>query len=121
MFCSSDEFAQNYFWRHVDHNISTYEFCELKHLLPTHFCWNSILEKYAHCFQNENDVANFNMVCSIIPKNDFKKFMLYYMTSLKRISPTYKFVKIEDENRLKEYVDDEEKFKILIVCLYYYF
>jgi hypothetical protein len=121
MFCSSDEFAQNFFWRHIDHNISASELSELKNLLPTHIYWNDILEKYAHCFQNVNDVANFNMVCSIIPKNDFKSFMMYYMTSLKKISPIYEFVRIEDENGLKEYVDDDDKFKILIVCLYYYF
>lgn len=124
MLTSSDEFIKNYFWKYVDININIEEANYLKSIIYQKSDWIDFFNKYQKLFQSANEIANFSIIISQLETNDYKRFIIFYLRNCKRIlnSEDENIQNIKNVNDLQSFIaDDEQKFKLFIVCLYYYF
>jgi hypothetical protein len=124
MLTSSDEFIKNYFWKYVDININIEEANYLKSIIYQKSDWIVFFNKYQQFFQSSNEIVNFSIIISQLDKNDYKRFIIFYLRNCKRIlnSEDENIENIQNVNDLQSFIaDDERKFKLFIVCLYYYF
>jgi|TARA_Y100000389_G_scaffold155188_1_gene155790 hypothetical protein len=124
MLTSSDEFIKNYFWKYVDININIEEANYLKSIIYQKSDWIDFFNKYQKFFQSSNEIVNFSIIISQLDKNDYKRFIIFYLRNCKRIlnSEDENIENIQNVNDLQSFIaDDERKFKLFIVCLYYYF
>ena len=122
MLTSSDEFLKNYFWKYVDINVNIEEKNYLKSIIYQNSEWIAFFTKYQRYFQNTNEIVNFSIIVSQLEDADFKRFMKFYLRNCKRILNSKDLYVIENIHDLQRFIaDDETKFKLFIVCLYYYF
>jgi len=124
MLTSSDEFIKNYFWKYVDININIEEANYLKSIIYQKSDWIVFFNKYQQFFQSSNEIVNFSIIISQLDTNDYKRFIIFYLRNCKRIlnSEDEHIQNIKNVNDLQSFIaDDEQKFKLFIVCLYYYF
>jgi hypothetical protein len=121
MFCNSDDFVLDYFWKYVDYRINKTDIQNLKFVLQHDTQWNKLFTNYLHCFENDSDIHNYNSVCAMVDDNVFKRLMIYYTNVLKTIDHSVGFQKIRNKEQLICFIDNDIKFKILIVCIYYFF
>ena len=124
MLTSSDEFIKNYFWKYVDINVNVEEGNYLKSIIYQKSEWIDFFNKYEKYFQSSNEIVNFSIIVSQLDDNDYKRFITFYLRNCKRIlNSNDNIVKCnKNSNDLQIFIaDDEEKFKLFVVCLYYYF
>lgn len=124
MLTSSDEFIKNFFWKYVDININIEEANYLKSIIYQKSDWIDFFNKYQKLFQSSNEIINFSIIISQLETNDYKRFIIFYLRNCKRIlnSEDENIENIKNVNDLQSFIaDDERKFKLFIVCLYYYF
>lgn len=124
MLTSSDEFIKNFFWKYVDININIEEANYLKSIIYQKSDWIDFFNKYQKLFQSSNEIINFSIIISQLETNDYKRFIIFFLRNCKRIlnSEDGNIENIQNVNDLQSFIaDDERKFKLFIVCLYYYF
>ncbi len=122
MICSSSEFVNNYLWKYVDMTITKKEWTHLttKHVHSTE--WISFLSKFKHVFNEDADMFNYSFVLSNIEKKYFESFMVFYTTNIQRCLKKIEHCSIKTMDELVAFVEaDDEKFKLLLISLYYYF
>tara|TARA_Y100000389_G_scaffold186685_1_gene207312 strand:+ start:7656 stop:8021 length:366 start_codon:yes stop_codon:yes gene_type:complete len=121
MLTSSDELLKNYFWKYVDINVNIEESNYLKSIIYQNSEWIDFFTKYQRYFKNTNEVINFSIIVSQLEDTDYKRFIKFYLRNCKRILNSNDNI-IENIHDLQRFIaDDETKFKLFIVCLYYYF
>ena len=123
MLTSSDEFIKNYFWKYVDMNINKEEGYYLKSLIYQNKQWNDFFKKYEYFFIDCNEVSNFTIIISQLNQEEYKRFIKFYMRNCRRIIFDMDWEKpMNTVQDLDDFIsNDETKFKLFIVCLYYYF
>jgi hypothetical protein len=121
MLTSSDEFLKNYFWKYVDINVNIEEANYLKSIIYQNSQWIDFFTKYEKYFQSTNEIVNFSIIISQLEDADYKRFIKFYLRNCKRIINSND-ITLTNINDLQTFIaDDETKFKLFIVCLYYYF
>lgn len=121
MLTSSDEFLKNYFWKYVDINVNIEEANYLKSIIYQNSQWIDFFTKYKKHFQNKNEIVNFSIIISQLEDADYKRFIKFYLRNCKRILNSNDNI-IENIHDLQTFIaENETKFKLFIVCLYYYF
>ena len=121
MICSSGEFVNTYLWKYVDMSITKRE---LLHLSNNHLhdqTWVSFLKKFEHVFNDESDIHNYSFIFSNIEDSFFVSFMVFYTTNIQRCIKDIEYCTIKTIDELMNFVDTDEKFKLLLIRLYYYF
>lgn len=125
MLVCSNDFAKGFLWKYVDMTINKAEFNFLKRRIPHNHDFETLFNKFAHVFYDPSDMHNYLFVVSIIEPFLLKSFMTFYSTNVQR------FDELEGDNsyqclgsviELIEFIGtDDDKFKLLLISLYYYF
>lgn len=127
MLVCSNDFAKGFLWKYVDMTINKAEFNFLKHRTPHNRDFEALFNKFAHVFCDPSDMHNYLFVVSIIEPFLLKSFMTFYSTNVQR------FEELKGDNNiyhhcigsvieLIEFIGtDDDKFKLLLISLYYYF
>lgn len=121
MLTSSTEFVKSFLWKYVDITINKTEM----EMLRTKFTPNTVIEnlfdRFKNIFHDKMDVENYVFIISIIEAGHWNNFIIFYITFARKFGllENEKINTIED---LDKYIDtDEHRFKLLLICLYYYF
>lgn len=121
MLTSSTEFVKNFLWKYVDITINKTEIDMLRTKYTPNTVIQSLFNRFNNIFYDKMDVDNYVFIISIIDECHWKNFIIFYITFARKFEllENEKIKTIED---LDKYIDtDEQKFKLLLICLYYYF
>ncbi len=124
---SSENLLKNYLWKYVDLNINNIDRENIKSIYRFNDQWKVFLNEYRSCFNTEQDIVNFNIVLSQLNPYSFKRFIIFYITTLNAFYAEEGIalqsrVRLNSIQELREFIGkDVLKFQLLIVCLYYYF
>jgi hypothetical protein len=122
MLICSNEFAKGYLWKYVDVTINKAEFCFLKNNTRYNTQFEELFKTFCQVFTDISDMYNYLFVISIVEPVLLKSFLIFYSTNIQRIYNNVNFKKIETIDGLVDYIrEDEHKFKVLLISLYYYF
>jgi len=81
-----------------------------------------LFNRFRNVLTNDLDVQNYVFVMSQIKDNIFVSFMTFYITYYQRCLNSSEKVKINNIKELSNFICyDEEKFKFLLISLYFYF
>lgn len=131
MLVCSNDFAKGFLWKYVDITINKAEFNFLKHRTPNNRDFETLFNRFADVFCDPSDMHNYLFVVSIIEPFLLKSFLTFYSTNVQRFDA----LKAEEEEgelktklllgsvvELIEFIGtDDDKFKLLLISLYYYF
>jgi hypothetical protein len=126
MLVCSNDFAKGFLWKYVDMTINKAEFNFLKHRTPHNRDFETLFNRFAHVFCDPSDIHNYLFVVSIIEPFLLKSFITFYSTNVQRFGE----LKTQNDNyrslgsvtELIEFIGtDDDKFKLLLISLYYYF
>lgn len=121
MLTSSTEFVKSYLWKYVDITINRTEIEMLRTKYTPNLIIESLFERFKDIFHDEIDVENYVFIISITERFHWNNFMIFYITFAKKFGLSEN-EKITTIGELDKYIDtDEHKFKLLLICLYYYF
>nr|QOI90432.1 hypothetical protein HWQ62_00296 [Pyramimonas orientalis virus] len=125
MLASSEEFVNGFLWKYVDMSITKKEWSLLKKTQINNPEWTPLFSNFKHIFNDEQSMFNYMFVLSNIDNTYFHGFMIFFITNIQRQlinTPPIPFQKIRTIDELTAFIDDdEEKFKMLLISLYYYF
>jgi hypothetical protein len=122
MICSSGEFVNNYLWKYVDMTITKKEWLHLTNKQVHEPIWIDFFFKFKHIFKDETDIYNYSFVLSNIEETVLKNFIMFYNTNIHRCLKNNHYIKISTIDDLLSFIDnDEDRFKLLLISLYYYF
>jgi len=121
MLTSSSEFVKNFLWKYVDITINKTEI----ELLRTKYTRNAVVERlfdrFKNIFYDKMDLENYVFIISITESCHWNNFIIFYITFARKFN-LFDNEKINTLEDLDKYIDtDERKFKLLLICLYYYF
>ena len=121
MFTSSTEFMKSFLWKYIDITINKTEM----ELLQTKYTQNLVIrnmfDRFKDIFYDKNDIENYVLIISIIEPCYWYNFMIFYTTYAIKFE-MFEDDKINTVEDLDKYIDmNERKFKLLLICLYYYF
>jgi hypothetical protein len=121
MLTSSTEFMKSFLWKYIDITINKSEMELLRTKYTQNLVIKSMFERFKDIFYDEIDIDNFVFIISIIEPCYWDNFMIFYITCAIKFEMTEKY-KINTVEDLDKYIDtNERKFKLLLICLYYYF
>lgn len=121
MLISSEEFLQSFLWKYVDMHINIYELQVIKNIIRIDEDWKILLDSFSHLFGNEIDKNNTLFVLSQFDNSTFVKFMKFYKVQVKKYFDV-SLSNISHHEDLKTFIDtNEDRFKLLMICLYFYF
>ena len=120
---SSHEYLKHFLWKYIDFTINEQDIQVLKSNIVPNKKWFDVLIRFKNNYAlNDNDLHNYAIVLSQMNDNVFKLFMIFYMINV------CKYVKNSEKNtitsieELGKYLnEDEKRFEILLISLYYYF
>lgn len=128
MLVSSQDFVKNYMWKYVDITINKEELKILKKQKDYNPLIYSLFSKYQDIFVSEMDMENYLFIMSIIEDSLMNKFLIFTNTNIKRFYSNQigKELELESKpiltlNNLDKFIDNDDKFKLLLISLYYYF
>jgi hypothetical protein len=127
MLVSSQDFVKNYMWKYVDITINKEELKILKKQKEYNPSIHSLFSRYRDIFVSEMDMENYLFVMSIIENSLMNKFLIFTETNIKRFYFTQDSTQMGKEESiltlddLDRLIDNEDKFKLLLISLYYYF
>lgn len=124
---SSETLLKNYLWRYVDLNINNIDRANIKSIYRFNEKWKVFLEEYRRFVNTDQDIVNFNILLSQFNPYSFKRFTIFYITTLNALMIEEGLiercrVRLHSIDDLRDFIgDDVHKFKLFIVCLYHYF
>ena len=124
---SSETLLKNYLWRYVDLNINNIDRANIKSIYRFNEKWKVFLEEYRRFVNTDQDIVNFNILLSQFNPYSFKRFAIFYITTLNALMIEEGLlercrVRLHSIDDLRDFIgDDVHKFKLFIVCLYHYF
>lgn len=122
MLTCSNEFAKGFLWKYVDITINKAEYTFLKNNTRYNTDFENLFNKFRHVFSESTDLYNYLFVVSIIEPFLFKSFLVFYSTNIQRFYNNIHYKKLASTEELIAYIGcDENKFKLLLISLYYYF
>lgn len=122
MLSSSGDFLKCYLWKYVDISINKKDMVQLRNIIIVSEDLKELFNRFRNVLTNDLDVQNYVFVMSQIKDNIFVSFMTFYITYYQRCLNSSDKVKINNIKELSDFICyDEEKFKFLLISLYYYF
>lgn len=121
MLTSSTEFMKSFLWKYVDLTINKTEMELLRTKYTPNTVIESMFERFENIFFDKMDVDNYVFIISIIEPWFWNNFVIFYITYARKLE-LLNNEKINTIDDLDKYIDtNEQKFKLLLICLYYYF
>lgn len=124
MLLSSSDFMKNYLWKYIDITINRTEVQQLKTNINYDQYIMDMFNRFKHIFMEQTDIENYVFIMSIIEPCYFDNFVIFYVAFVKKfgLADDDTLKRISTLNDLNNFVDnDEKKFKLMLLCLYYYF
>lgn len=121
MLSSTNILFKNYLWKYVDININELEYEYIKmNIILDNRCIN-FFKKYDEYLNNEEDKYNLTSMMSQMSEEVLHNFFKYYTIYLKRLMKEDYIKNDLTYEDLMKIINTKDKFKLFIVCLYYYF
>ena len=124
MLTSSTEFVKSFLWKYVDITINKSEIELLKSKVISNTVLLNMFHRFKNIFYDKSDIENIIFIISIIEPCYWNNFIIFYMTYVRKFE-------VENDEEIKTIITiedldnfintDEKKFKLLLICLYYYF
>jgi hypothetical protein len=121
MLVSTNILFKNYLWKYVDININELEYEYLKMNINHNEECVDFFKNYEKYLNSKEDIHNLISMMSQMNLKLLEKFFKYYTIYLKKIMNINHIKNNLTFNDLKNIINTEDKFKLFIVCLYYYF
>lgn len=122
MITTSNEFLKSFLWKYVDMTINKYE----HDILLSKFNYKNTdlypFFKGFNIFTDEQDICNYIFVISSIETYYLERFLIFYITNVRFLDLDKNPQKINTMEAVIEYIgNNEEKFKLFLISLYFFF
>lgn len=121
MIISSTEFLRNYLWKYVDMTINKEEY----DVIVSRFEYKNtklykLFETFKDIVKDDLDIRNYIFIIYCIDNDYIDRFLIFYMMNIRYMNLGETLLYSIDD--VIEFVgEDRDRFKLLLISLYYFF